>query len=55
MKNIGYSVGRCVADGYFGDGTLIAVKCFRRDCNLMIDGIIGRNTWQRIMGEKLKI
>ncbi|WP_434295753.1 peptidoglycan recognition protein family protein [Clostridium botulinum] len=51
LENIGYSVGRCGADGYFGDGTLLAAKCFQRDCNLMIDGIIGRNTWERIMRE----
>ncbi|MDU7252862.1 MAG: peptidoglycan-binding domain-containing protein, partial [Clostridium sp.] len=48
---IGYSVGICGADGYFGDGTLVAVRCFQRDCNLMIDGIIGENTWNRIMRE----
>lgn len=51
LQNIGYSVGKCGADGYFGDGTLLAVRCFQRDCNLMIDGIIGENTWNRIMRE----
>ncbi|MET7040288.1 N-acetylmuramoyl-L-alanine amidase [Clostridium botulinum] len=51
FQNIGYSVGRDGADGYFGDGTLLAVKCFQRDCNLMIDGIIGEKTWNRIMRE----
>ncbi|EPY2274955.1 peptidoglycan recognition protein family protein [Clostridium sporogenes] len=51
LQNIGYSVGRCGVDGYFGDGTLLAVKCFQRDCNLMIDGIIGEKTWNRIMRE----
>ncbi len=51
LQNIGYSVGRCGVDGYFGYGTLLAVKCFQRDCNLMIDGIIGENTWNRIMRE----
>ncbi|HBJ1680959.1 peptidoglycan-binding protein [Clostridium botulinum] len=51
LQNIGYSIGRCGADGYFGDGTLLAVKCFQSDCNLMIDGIIGKNTWNKIMRE----
>ncbi|BDR84440.1 hypothetical protein K254310026_18510 [Clostridium tetani] len=51
LKNIGYSIGRCGADGYFGDGTLLAVRCFQKDCNLRIDGIIGENTWDRIMRE----
>ncbi|MCS4456017.1 peptidoglycan-binding protein [Clostridium botulinum] len=48
---MGYSVGKFGVDGYFGDGTLLAVKCFQRDCNLMIDGIVGENTWNRIMRE----
>ncbi|HBJ2613924.1 TPA: N-acetylmuramoyl-L-alanine amidase [Clostridium botulinum] len=51
LQSIGYSVGRHGADGYFGDGTLLAVKCFQRDCNLMVDGIIGADTWNRIMRE----
>ncbi|ABS32372.1 N-acetylmuramoyl-L-alanine amidase [Clostridium botulinum] len=51
LQNIGYSVGKYGVDGYFGDGTLLAVKCFQRDCNLMIDGIIGVDTWKRIMRE----
>ena len=51
LQSIGYNVGRYGADGYFGDGTLLAVRCFQRDCNLMIDGIIGWNTWNRIMRE----
>ncbi|MCW6084548.1 MULTISPECIES: peptidoglycan-binding domain-containing protein [Clostridium] len=37
LQNIGYSVVRCVLDGYFGYSSLLAVKCFQRYCNLMID------------------
>jgi len=44
LQNIGYSVGSHGADGYFGNGTLLAVKCFQRDCNLMIDGVMGEDT-----------
>ncbi|NFI38011.1 N-acetylmuramoyl-L-alanine amidase [Clostridium botulinum] len=51
LQKIGYRVGSCKADGYFGNGTLLAVKCFQRDCNLMIDGIVGEKTWSRIMRE----
>lgn len=51
LQNIGYSVGRHGEDGYFGDGTLLAVRCFQTDCNLMMDGIVGEKTWNRIMRE----
>lgn len=41
----GYSCGSAGADGDFGNGTLMAVKAFQKDCNLTIDGIIGEETW----------
>ncbi|OAA85390.1 peptidoglycan recognition protein family protein [Clostridium coskatii] len=46
----GYSVGRCGADGFFGGGTLEAVKSFQRDSGLAVDGIVGINTWNRLFG-----
>ncbi|EKN40188.1 N-acetylmuramoyl-L-alanine amidase, partial [Clostridium botulinum CFSAN001627] len=46
LQNIGYSVGKSGVDGYFGDGTLLSVKCFQRDCNLYVDGIVGKDTWK---------
>ncbi|WP_027625598.1 peptidoglycan recognition protein family protein [Clostridium lundense] len=45
----GYSVGSCGADGYFGYGTLEAVKRFQRDKGLVMDGIVGERTWRKIM------
>lgn len=45
----GYSVGGFGADGYFGEGTLAAVKRFQGDKWLGVDGIVGENTWEELM------
>ncbi len=39
----GYSVGP--DDGVFGTTTLKAVKQFQKDFNLVVDGVVGTNTW----------
>ncbi len=44
-----YSIGSCGADGYFGEGTLEAVKRFQENNGLEVDGIVGVNTWGRLM------
>lgn len=46
----GYSLGRYGADGYFGTATLEAVKRFQEDYGISVDGIVGVNTWERLMG-----
>ena len=46
----GYSVGSSGVDGYFGSGTLEAVKRFQRACGLEIDGIVGVKSWGELMG-----
>lgn len=33
-------------DGYFGTGTVNAVKAFQGDEHLAVDGIVGPNTWE---------
>lgn len=45
----GYSVGSYGADGYFGTATFNAIKNFQRDNGLMVDGIVGRDTWKRLV------
>ena len=47
----GYSVGVYGADGYFGAATFNAIKKFQRDNGLMVDGIVGRDTWGRLFSE----
>ncbi|MGJ0908834.1 GH25 family lysozyme [Clostridium botulinum] len=48
LINIGYPVGSSGADGVFGDGTETAVKAIQKDCNLSVDGIVGRETWKAL-------
>ncbi|NSJ92046.1 peptidoglycan-binding protein, partial [Coprococcus sp. MSK.21.13] len=44
----GYMVGSYEADGYFGTATFNAIKKFQRDNGLMVDGIVGKETWDRL-------
>jgi hypothetical protein len=46
-----------VADGDFGSKTKAAVKEFQRPRGLVVDGVIGQNTWGRLkqMADKLQI
>lgn len=46
----GYSCGRCGADGEIGQGTYNAAVAFQRSCGLQQDGIIGAQTWARLIG-----
>ena len=43
----GYSVGGC--DGIFGSKTLAAVKKFQKAKGLEADGIVGKNTWRKLL------
>ena len=46
----GYSCGRYGADGEIGQDTYNAVIAFQRVCGLQQDGIIGAQTWARLIG-----
>lgn len=46
----GYSCGRCGADGEIGQDTYNAIIDFQRASGLQQDGIIGAQTWARLIG-----
>lgn len=51
LITIGYPCGSSGADGIIGSGTINAIKCFQKDCNLSVDGIVGSNTLDRLTKE----
>lgn len=46
LCSLGYTVA---CDGIFGDKTLAAVKEFQCANDLVIDGIVGKKTWQKLL------
>ena len=49
LVNLGYSVGKSKIDGNFGPDTLKAVKKFQKDHGLKVDGIVGKNTYRKLV------
>lgn len=47
LNELGYASGQ--ADGIIGVKTLKAIRKFQRDYNLMIDGIVGPQTWRKLL------
>ena len=45
----GYTCGSWGADGNFGTATETAVKNYQRDNGLSVDGIVGTNTWSKLL------
>lgn len=46
---LGYSCGKSGADGVFGNGTQAAVRAFQGAKGLAPDGVVGRNTWKKLL------
>ncbi|MDE7257626.1 MAG: peptidoglycan-binding protein [Lachnospiraceae bacterium] len=46
LKVKGYDVG--AIDGIFGSRTLAAVKAFQKANDLIVDGIVGAKTWEKL-------
>lgn len=46
----GQDCGRHGADGDFGADTDKAVRAFQKGAGLTVDGVVGKNTWTKILG-----
>ena len=44
-----YNIGKYGADGEFGSDTESAVKRFQKNSGIEVDGIVGRDTWSKLM------
>ena len=45
----GYSLPIYGADGSYGDETVKTVKQFQKDNGLVVDGVVGQNTWSKLL------
>lgn len=50
LISLGYSCGSSGVDGDFGSGTEKAVKNFQKEHGLTADGIVGKDTWKKLLG-----
>lgn len=50
LMALGYGMGSYGADGRFGSVTDHAVRSFQRKNKLVADGIVGANTWRKLLG-----
>ena len=52
LNGRGYSCGKSGADGDFGSDTLKAVKAYQNDKCPPADGVVGPETWSKLLGVK---
>jgi N-acetyl-anhydromuramyl-L-alanine amidase AmpD len=48
LVNLGYDIGHCGADGYFGGDTEKAVMEFQEDVGIVVDGVVGKISWGKL-------
>ena len=50
LEQEGYDLEYCGGcDGVFGEGTEYAVKSFQKAMKLDVDGVVGKNTWEKLL------
>lgn len=49
LRAQGFELGREGVDGYFGPGTRLAVCAFQQRRGLLVDGVVGDNTWRELV------
>lgn len=49
LEYLGYSLGKYGIDGEFGTDTQTAVKEFQKSAKIEVDGIVGEDTWSKLM------
>jgi N-acetylmuramoyl-L-alanine amidase len=49
LRGQGFELGREGVDGFFGPGTEIAVNSFQQRRGLLVDGLVGANTWRELV------
>ena len=49
LTKLGYDLGLPGPDGVFAGLTEKAVKMFQQDRGLLVDGIVGEDTWQELV------
>lgn len=55
LHKLGYDLGPYGIDGKFGAKTEAAIRKFQKDHNLVVDGIVGKNTWTALFQENNKL
>jgi N-acetylmuramoyl-L-alanine amidase len=49
LRGQGFELGREGADGFYGPGTELAVCSFQQRRGLLVDGLVGANTWRELV------
>jgi N-acetylmuramoyl-L-alanine amidase len=49
LRGLGFEVGREGVDGFFGPNTELAVRLFQQRRGLLVDAVVGANTWRELV------